>query len=96
MPSPDAVARPRLITRATLGHTAFLPSRSSLENVAAISRVLAACGNTWTAAFFALSATLWIEAFAGFVVRYGPMLLQPRVVRQPCITPVAGGCVAHI
>jgi uncharacterized protein involved in response to NO len=37
---------------------------------------------TWTMPLLIASACLWIAAFGGFVLAYGPMLLLPREGRQ--------------
>jgi len=45
-----------------------------LVNLAAVMRVAAAF---WSMTLLVGSACLWIAAFAGFVLCYSPMLLQP-------------------
>lgn len=49
-----------------------------LVTLAAITRIVAAFGSTWTMPLLIMSAGLWIAAFAGFVLGYGPMLILPR------------------
>ena len=72
-------------TRATRGHTGRDLSADrvtvliyGLVTLAAITRIAAAFGATWTMPLLIISACLWIFAFAGFVLAYGPMLLLPR------------------
>ena len=74
-----------VMTRATRGHTgrALAADRATiaiylLVNVAAIVRVAAAIGETWTMPLLVASGILWIGAFALFVLCYGPMLLLPE------------------
>jgi uncharacterized protein involved in response to NO len=74
-----------VMTRATRGHTGRALAADCattaiylLVNVAAIVRVAAAIGETWTMPLFVASAILWIGAFALFVLCYGPMLLLPE------------------
>ena len=78
-----------VMTRATLGHTgrALAADCSTiaiylLVNVAAIVRVAAAIGETWTMPLLVASGILWIGAFALFVLCYGPMLLLPESADQ--------------
>ena len=78
-----------VMTRATLGHTgrALAADCSTiaiylLVNVAAIVRVAAAIGETWTMPLLVASGILWIGAFALFVLCYGPMLLRPESADQ--------------
>ena len=49
-----------------------------LVNIAALARVAAAVGETWTTPLLIASASLWIGAFVLFVTFYGPMLLLPH------------------
>jgi uncharacterized protein involved in response to NO len=79
-----------VMTRATRGHTgrALAADRATtaiylLVSVAAIVRVAAGIGETWTMPLLVASAILWIGAFALFVLRYGPMLLLPESPAQP-------------
>ena len=74
-----------VMTRATRGHTgrALAADRATiaiylLVNVAAIVRVAAGIGETWTMPLLVASGILWIGAFALFVLCYGPMLLLPE------------------
>ena len=74
-----------VMTRATRGHTgrALAADRATtaiylLVNFAAIVRVAAAIGETWTMPLLVASGILWIGAFALFVLCYGPMLLLPE------------------
>jgi len=79
-----------VMTRATRGHTgrALVADRATvviylLVNIAAIVRVAAAIGETWTTPLLVASGTLWIGAFALFVFCYGPMMLLPESANQP-------------
>ena len=74
-----------VMTRATRGHVGRELSADRvtvliyvLVTLAAITRVAAAFGATWTMPLLIISACLWIAAFAGFVLGYGPMLILPR------------------
>ena len=74
-----------VMTRATRGHTGRNLSADritvliyGLVNLAAITRIAAAFSATWTMPLLIISACLWISAFAGFVLAYGPMLILPR------------------
>jgi uncharacterized protein involved in response to NO len=79
-----------VMTRATRGHTgrALRADRSTaalytLVTLAALTRVAAALAVSWSAPLLVASALLWIAGFVGFVLRYGPMLLGPRVTAPP-------------
>jgi len=70
-----------VMTRASLGHTgrARLADRKTLAiyvlvNAAALLRVTAPFVGVWTSALMILSALLWMGAFGGFALSYGPML----------------------
>src|SRR5271165_2505867 len=74
-----------VMTRATRGHVGRELSADRvtvliyvLVTLAAITRVGAAFGATWTMPLLIISACLWIATFAGFVLSYGPMLILPR------------------
>jgi uncharacterized protein involved in response to NO len=74
-----------VMTRATRGHAGRALSADrvtiliyGLVTLAAITRIAAAFGATWTMPLLIISAGLWIAAFAGFVLGYWPMLLLPR------------------
>jgi uncharacterized protein involved in response to NO len=74
-----------VMTRTTRGHTGRALSADRVTSVlyvlltlAAITRVAAAVAPAWTMPLLFVSASLWIAAFAGFAVAYGPMLLLPR------------------
>jgi uncharacterized protein involved in response to NO len=74
-----------VMTRATRGHVGRELSADRVTvliygfvTLAAITRVAAAFGATWTMPLLIISAGLWIAAFAGFVLSYGPMLILPR------------------
>ena len=78
-----------VMTRATRGHTgrALAADHATiaiylLVNVAAIVRVAAGIGETWTTPLLVASGILWIGAFALFVLCYGPMLLLPESLDQ--------------
>ncbi|MGB6603456.1 MAG: NnrS family protein [Steroidobacteraceae bacterium] len=77
-----------VMTRATRGHTgrALSADRSTrliyvLATFAAITRVAAAFSSEWALGLLTLSAALWVGAFGGFVLQYGPMLLGSRADR---------------
>jgi uncharacterized protein involved in response to NO len=74
-----------VMTRATRGHAGRDLSADhvtvliyGLVTLAAITRIAAAFGVTWTMPLLVISAGFWIAAFAGFVLGYGPMLILPR------------------
>lgn len=74
-----------VMTRVARGHTGRALSADRvtsliyiLVGLAAIARVAAARAESWTLPLLIASAGLWIAAFAGFVLRYGAMLLLPR------------------
>jgi uncharacterized protein involved in response to NO len=74
-----------VMTRATRGHTGRALSADRATNViyvlvslAAIARVAAAFATTWMMPLLILSGGLWIAAFVGFLLSYGPMLLGSR------------------
>jgi uncharacterized protein involved in response to NO len=46
--------------------------------LAAITRIAATFGATWTMPLLIISAGLWSAAFAGFVFVCGPMLILPQ------------------
>ena len=77
-----------VMTRVARGHTGRDLSADRvtsliylLVNLAAIVRVAAAFTAVWTMPLLIGSACLWIAAFAGFTLWYGPMLLLPREAR---------------
>jgi uncharacterized protein involved in response to NO len=79
-----------VMTRVVRGHTgrALSADRGTvviyiLVNIAAIIRVAAAVGETWTTSLLIASASLWIGAFVLFVTFHGPMLLLPHGPTQP-------------
>lgn len=74
-----------VMTRAIRGHTGRDLSADRvtcliyvLVALAAITRITAAFGTAWAMPLLIVSACLWIAAFAGFVLGYGPMLILPR------------------
>ena len=74
-----------VMTRATRGHTGRGLSADratsliyAFVTLAAIARVAAAFAADWMLPLIIVSAGLWIAAFGGFVLCYGPMLLLPR------------------
>jgi len=78
-----------MMMRSALGHTGrpLAASRADMSaflllQLAAITRVLAGTMDDYRAAVI-LSGTLWILAFAIFLLRYAPMLLQARVDGKP-------------
>ena len=77
-----------VMTRATRGHTGRELSADGatrliylLVSLAAITRVAAAFAAAWMMPLLILSGSLWIAAFTGFVLSYGPMLLGSRPIR---------------
>jgi uncharacterized protein involved in response to NO len=78
-----------MMMRSTLGHTGrkLIASRADIAaflllQVAAILRVVAGMTDNYRAVVIA-SGAIWIFAFAVFLLRYAPMLLQPRIDGQP-------------
>lgn len=74
-----------VMTRATRGHVGreLSADRATvliylLVTLAAITRVLAAFATAWIMPLLVISGSLWISAFAAFVLVYGPMLILPR------------------
>jgi uncharacterized protein involved in response to NO len=74
-----------VMTRATLGHTgrALTANRATVAlyvmvTLAAATRVGAVWAGSWMMPALELSALLWIGAYGGFALVYGPMLLNPR------------------
>jgi len=74
-----------VMTRATLGHTGrALKANAGTQIVygavvlAALARVAAAIFGSQSDALLHLSALAWLAAFAGFIVVFGPMLIQRR------------------
>ena len=78
-----------MMMRSTLGHTgrALDASRADLVifllvQLAVVLRVLAGvAGDHRTLTI--LAGVVWMVAFAGFLLRYGPMLLRPRIDGKP-------------
>ncbi len=74
-----------MMTRTTLGHTGrnLRASRGTRAiylavAVAAAARIAMTLFPTYAMSLMHVAAFAWIAAFAGFVVIYGPMLMQPR------------------
>lgn len=74
-----------VMTRATRGHSGRELSADRITSliyilvtVAAMTRVAAEFSAAWTTPLLITSACLWIAAFGGFVLGYGPMLFLPR------------------
>lgn len=74
-----------VMTRATRGHVgrALSADRATvliyaLVSLAAITRIAAPIATTWMLPLLVIAACLWIAAFLGFAISYGPMLLLPR------------------
>ncbi|HRD27435.1 MAG TPA: NnrS family protein, partial [Caulobacter sp.] len=71
---------------ATLGHTGR-PRQSDRAttlfyvgaNLAAVLRVAAAFAVVQREPLLVAAGSLWVLAFAAFVLRYGPMLVRPRL-----------------
>jgi uncharacterized protein involved in response to NO len=75
-----------VMTRVSLGHTGRLLSASQptvviflLINAAALVRVAASWSANAATTFVVVSGLCWIAAFGLFEVRYGPLLLAPRI-----------------
>jgi uncharacterized protein involved in response to NO len=75
---------PAVMTRATRGHTGRALSADAatsaiylLVTLAAIARIAAAFATGWAMPLLVAAAGLWITAFTGFALFYGPMLLRP-------------------
>ncbi len=75
-----------MMTRATLGHTgrAREADRATTlvyvaANLAAVLRVAAAFAVAQREPLLIAAGSLWVLAFAAFVLRYGPMLVRPRL-----------------
>ena len=78
-----------MMMRSSLGHTGrkLIASRADIASflllqVAAILRVVAGITGSYRALVIA-SGVVWILAFLVFLLRYAPMLLQPRVDGRP-------------
>jgi uncharacterized protein involved in response to NO len=74
-----------VMTRAILGHTGRALTASGVTTLlyvmvtlAAATRVGAAWSEDWMMPALELSALLWIGAYGGFALVYGPMLVKPR------------------
>lgn len=74
-----------VMTRAIRGHTGRDLSADRVTHLiyvlvalAALTRIAASFGAAWTRPLLIVSACLWIAAFAGFVLSYGPILILPR------------------
>jgi uncharacterized protein involved in response to NO len=79
-----------VMTRATRGHTGRTLTAPTTTTAiymavaaAALARIAAALVPHWSAIMLILSALGWVAGFVGFVVLYGPMLLQSRRVIPP-------------
>lgn len=75
-----------VMTRASLGHTGRAltagPGTAALYICllgATVTRLAAGVMPTQAMTWYAVSAALWIGAFGGFALLYGPALLRPRV-----------------
>jgi len=75
-----------VMTRVTLGHTGRPLEADRITailyltvSLSALMRIVAAFPGDATAALLDVSAGLWIAGFLIFIVRYGKMLVQPRV-----------------
>jgi uncharacterized protein involved in response to NO len=70
------------VARGHSGHDLAADRATSLIYIlvtfAAIGRVTAAFSVEWITPLLIVSACLWIAAFGGFVLSYGPMLFRPR------------------
>ena len=76
-----------VMTRVSLGHTGrplkadrVTTSLYLMVNAAAVTRIAAVfIGGGAQLPLLGLSAVLWVASFALFVLRYGPMLVAPRI-----------------
>jgi uncharacterized protein involved in response to NO len=75
-----------MMTRATLGHTGRerFADRATVAlylavNLSAACRVAAAFALAARPALLVAAAALWVVAFGLFILRYGPMLVRPRL-----------------
>ena len=78
-----------MMMRSTLGHTGreLVASRVDMAaflalQTAALIRVVAGSAGNYQA-MVTLSGLIWVLAFALFLIRYLPMLIQPRVDGKP-------------
>jgi len=74
-----------IMTRATLGHTGRPLVASAATQwlyaamlAATLCRIGSALQPAWTEILLAAAGAFWIAAFLGYVLVFGPMLLQPR------------------
>ena len=79
-----------VMTRAILGHTGrqLVAGRGTifvyLTMIAAVClRFLAGFADEFLHALYMVSGLLWMVAFLGFILVYGPMLLQPKASAKP-------------
>lgn len=85
-----------VMTRSTLGHTGRELRADLVTDIIYVSIIVATLLR-FVAAFYPAqmallhaSAALWMIAFFGYALRYGPMLMRPRVMpRKPNLRPVA-------
>ena len=77
-----------MMTRATLGHTGQKLHAGSatvaiylLLVCAVLARIMAAIWIGAMMPLFTLSAIMWVSAFAGFAIAYGPCLVKPKPAR---------------
>lgn len=78
-----------MMTRATLGHTGqSLHAGGGTLAIyvflvgSVLARLAAAIWDGQAMALYMLAGTLWIAAFLGFAIAYGPCLLKPRPARR--------------
>ncbi len=74
-----------VMTRATLGHTgqALTADRMTIAiYVCAFGAAFARMGTSVWLELSYVSGVLWLAAFAGFAVAYGPLLLRPKPEKQ--------------
>jgi uncharacterized protein involved in response to NO len=87
-----------VMTRASLGHTGRALDASpgtqaiyAAAFVAACARVAAVLVPEWSHHLTQVAGVMWIAAFGGFGIVYGPMLLRPRTRQR---MPVRAGSVS--
>jgi uncharacterized protein involved in response to NO len=79
-----------IMSRATLGHTGrplrappLVVAAYLLVGAAAIARLAAPLAPAHTVSLLVISGALWSLAFAAFLFRLGPALVQPRIDGRP-------------
>jgi len=75
-----------VMTRASLGHTGrelrASPGTQAIYALAvtgALSRICASLEPDWSGPLLLASGIVWVSAFGGFALLYGPLLCRPRL-----------------